>query len=230
MRRRRLIASVVIPGLVTGLVMFSSPAGAAMPPLDATKVKASSTPEIPVGFGAGAAGDIVLGDSTVQFQAGDSVTIRIDDADLDPNCEAGPGFRDFIALESVPTASIPGPDRDRAGEPGLHPTVCRAGRRHEARRAHRLRAHRRTRADHREQHPIHRRFEWLDRGLREQRAGAAQVRRRGCRRPAVQPRHRQHVERVDHTHLADRWRRESSDPAALTARDAQPDRPHRTAQ
>lgn len=109
MRRRRLIASVVIPGLVTGLVLFSSPAGAAMPPLDATKVKASSTPEIPVGFGAGAAGDIVLGDSTVQFQAGDSVTIRIDDADLDPNCEAGPGFRDFIALESVPTASIPGP-------------------------------------------------------------------------------------------------------------------------
>ncbi len=109
MRRRRLIASVVIPGLVTGLAMFSSPASAATPPLDATKVKVSATPEIPVGFGAGAAGNIILGDSTVQFQAGDSVTIRIDDADLDPNCEAGPGFRDFIAFESVPAASIPGP-------------------------------------------------------------------------------------------------------------------------
>ena len=73
MRRRRLIASVVIPGLVTGLAMFSSPASAATPPLDATKVKVSATPEIPVGFGAGAAGNIVLGDSTVQFQAGDSL-------------------------------------------------------------------------------------------------------------------------------------------------------------
>jgi putative cell wall-binding protein len=107
-RRRRLIASAVIPGLLTGLVILGSPADAAIPPLDATKVKVSSTPEIPVGFGAGVAGDIVLGDSTVQFQAGDSVTMRIDDADLDPNCEAGPGFRDFVAFESVPTASIPG--------------------------------------------------------------------------------------------------------------------------
>ena len=112
MRRHRLTRNTALAaagGLATSLVVWASPASAAIPPITAAKVTVSATTEVPVGFGAAPAGNIVVGDSTILFQAGDSISIRIDDADTDPNCKAGPGFRDFVAFEGTPNATIPGP-------------------------------------------------------------------------------------------------------------------------
>ena len=72
-------------------------------------MKVSATPEIPVGFGGALAGNIVFGTSTTMFQPGDQITLSIDDADGNANCFVGPDFRDFVAFEGVPTATIPGP-------------------------------------------------------------------------------------------------------------------------
>ena len=109
----RITALGGLAGLATSFGLLASPAGAAIPPITAAKVTVSATTEVPTGFGGAPAGNIVIGDSTVTFQAGDSVTIRIDDADSDPNCKDGAVFRDFVAFEGTPTAYDPGP-RPRA--------------------------------------------------------------------------------------------------------------------
>ncbi len=112
MRRTRLTRITALgglAGLATSFGILASPAGAAIPAITAAKVTVSATTEVPTGFGGAPAGNIIIGDSTVTFQAGDSVTIRIDDADSDPNCKDGAVFRDFVAFEGTPTATIPGP-------------------------------------------------------------------------------------------------------------------------
>ncbi len=82
---------------------------AAIPFITAATLVADSTPEIPVGFGGGIAGNLTIGTSSTMFQAGDSITIALDDADSAPNCFAGVGFRDFVSYASTPLATIPGP-------------------------------------------------------------------------------------------------------------------------
>ena len=62
-----------------------------------------------MGFGGGLAGDLVIGTSSTTFQAGDTVTVSIDDSDSVANCFDGVGFRDFVAFAGTPNATIPGP-------------------------------------------------------------------------------------------------------------------------
>ncbi len=85
------------------------PAGAAIPFIDASTFKAAQTPEIPVGFGGGVAGDLTIGTSATTFQAGDTITVSLDDSDSVANCFDGVGFRDFVAFAGTPIAHIPGP-------------------------------------------------------------------------------------------------------------------------
>ena len=102
--------AAVAAGLSLGVVGLSAvPASGAIPPVDATTFKASQTLEIPVGFGGGLAGDLVIGTSSTTFQAGDTVTVSIDDSDSVANCFDGVGFRDFVAFAGTPNATIPGP-------------------------------------------------------------------------------------------------------------------------
>ena len=111
MRRKQMIAAVVA---TAGLALAATgigagPAGAAIPFIDATTFKAAQTLEIPVGFGGGVAGDLTIGTSSTMFQAGDTITVALDDTDSTPNCFNGVGFRDFVAFAGTPTARIPGP-------------------------------------------------------------------------------------------------------------------------
>ena len=111
MRRKGFIATLAVATAVSlgAAGLAAAPAGAAIPFIDATTFKAVQTPEIPVGFGGGIAGDLTIGTSTTMFQAGDTITVSLDDSDSVANCFNGLGFRDFVAFAGTPTAHIPGP-------------------------------------------------------------------------------------------------------------------------
>jgi hypothetical protein len=110
MRRKRIATLAVAAGVLFGAAgLVVAPAGAAIPFIDATTFKAVQTPEIPVGFGGGVAGDLTIGTSSTLFQAGDTITVSLDDSDSVANCFNGLGFRDFVAFAGTPTAQIPGP-------------------------------------------------------------------------------------------------------------------------
>ena len=127
MRRKRLIPTVIaVAGVALGATALAPvPVAAAIPFIDATTFKAAQTLEIPVGFGGGVAGDLIIGTTATMFQAGDTVTVALDDSDAAPNCFAGFNFRDFVAYASVPTATIPGPTASLQVSMGSSP-LCAA--------------------------------------------------------------------------------------------------------
>ena len=129
MRRKGFIASLaVVAGISLGAAgPAMAPAGAAIPFIDATTFKAAQTPEIPVGFAGGVAGDLTIGTSSTMFQAGDTITVSLDDSDSVANCFNGLGFRDFVAFAGTPIAHIPGPTASVQVNMGSSP-LCAAKR------------------------------------------------------------------------------------------------------
>ena len=109
--RRKGIATLAVAaaGLLSAVGLAVAPASAAIPLIDATTFKAAQTSEIPVGFAGGVAGDLTIGTSSTMFQAGDTITVSLDDSDSVANCFDGLGFRDYVAFASLPVAHIPGP-------------------------------------------------------------------------------------------------------------------------
>ena len=73
-------------------------------------VQGRPTPEIPVGFGGGVAGDLTIGTSATTFQAGDTITISLDDSDS-VQLLRGVGFRDSSRSPAPRSRTSPAPPR-----------------------------------------------------------------------------------------------------------------------